>query len=113
MGRVCDRVAEAQALLQDHLESGRSTLHEIVKNLPRSWLRTVCCEQCGKSGTFRRAPRRQLQSPGINSSFPQPFPQPTCVLGVRPNPGHLGRGEGLLIRLILQAPLMEKPETPP
>lgn len=30
---ICDRLAEAQALLHDHLESGRFTSDEIVKKL--------------------------------------------------------------------------------
>jgi hypothetical protein len=33
MTEICDRVAEAQALLHDHIESGRFTSDEIVKKL--------------------------------------------------------------------------------
>jgi hypothetical protein len=30
---ICERVAEAQAMLNDHLEGGRSTADEIVRKL--------------------------------------------------------------------------------
>ena len=59
---VCDRVAEAQALLHDHLESGRFTSDAVVRgNSPRSCQRRVCCERCGKLATFRPIRRHRLR----------------------------------------------------
>ena len=60
---VCDRVMEAQALLHDHLKSGRFTSDEIVRTLAalmseEGLLRAMW--EVGYSGPIRR---RQLRLP--------------------------------------------------
>jgi hypothetical protein len=48
---ICERVAEAQAILDDHKAGGRYTAAEVVEKLHGLLSEEGCCGPCGRSGT--------------------------------------------------------------
>ena len=63
---ICERVAEVQALLDDHLAGGKHTAAEVVAKA-QCYRNRSCCGGCSTSDTSRRTRRR-----GLNSKFDLP-----------------------------------------
>jgi len=58
---ICERVAEVQALLDDHLAGGKHTAAEVVAKA-QCYRNRSCCGGCSTSDTSRRTRRRGLDS---------------------------------------------------
>ena len=53
---ICEPVAEAQALIHDHVECGKHTAEEVVTRLRHSLRRGCCYRRCMMWATSRRTP---------------------------------------------------------
>jgi hypothetical protein len=66
---ICERVAEVQALLHDHVECGQHSAADVVAKAKPCCRNPNCCALCSTSATSRRPHhRRNNQQPLLNTA---------------------------------------------
>ena len=61
---ICERVAEVQALLDDHIAGGKHSAADVVAKAQAVLSETAnCCGRCSMSATSRRTRRRPSSEP--------------------------------------------------